>query len=263
MADIDLQRQSRHALLDGFDQAGVLAVQAARVLIIGAGGLGCPAAMYLAASGVGEIHWVDGDCVDATNLARQTLFSPDDIGQPKVVAGKKKLQRLAPHTTIIDHQLFADPDFLNTTVPRVNVVLDCTDQWNIRQAINAACVLHHVPLVSGAAIEWSAQLLVFDPRSATDACYACVFDPSAVPEDAACGAYGVLGPMVGAVGCLQAAEALKILVGVGKKAGDKHSAGLQQMQKQKLTLLEMKTNTWQQLEITRNPDCPVCSQRDR
>jgi molybdopterin-synthase adenylyltransferase len=256
MADTEVQRQSRHALLDGFDEAGVHAVLQARALIIGAGGLGCPAATYLAASGIGRIHWVDGDHVDATNLARQTLFGPGDIGQPKVAAGKKALQRLSPNTVIEDSHQFADRHFLDTAVPLANVVLDCTDQWTIRQEINAACVRHGVPLVSASAIEWSAQLMVFDPRVAHHACYACVFDPGATPEDAACGAYGVLGHMVGAMGCLQAAEALKILI--------QPAHGTMPFAKeaqQKLTLLDMKTTTWQQLEITRNPECPVCAHR--
>jgi len=251
MDDSESQRQSRHALLEGFDHEGVEAVAQSRVLVIGAGGLGCPAVTYLITAGLGTLHWVDYDTVDRTNLARQTLFGPADIGHPKVLAGKQALLRLSPQSQIIADARKADAAFLDIAVPMAEVVLDCTDQWAIRQEINAACVKHRVPLVSAAAIQWSGQLLVFNPHHDHQACYACVFDPRATPEDAACGAYGVLGPMVGAMGCLQAAEALKVIVG--------KSDASRRPVPQLLSLLDMKTGRWQQLVINRNPDCPVCA----
>lgn len=254
MSDHELLRHSRHALLEGFDDAGVEAVQNARVLIVGAGGLGCPAATYLTASGVGTIEWIDGDTVDATNLARQTLFGPADIGEAKVLAGARALVRLNPNTRVITTQAFADEVILNRAVAHADVVLDCTDQWAIRQLINAACVRHAVPLVSAAAIEWSGQLMTIDPRRPDSACYACVFDPQAEPEAHACGAFGVLSPLVGSMGCLQAAEALKILISINRSLATTGATPVAQ----NLSLLDIKTGIWQQLAVSRNPDCPVC-----
>lgn len=256
MSDHELLRHSRHALLTGFDEAGVEAVQNARVLIVGAGGLGCPAATYLTASGVGIIEWIDGDTIDATNLARQTLFGPADIGEAKVLAGARALARLNPHTQIITTQAFADEPILNRAIAQAGVVLDCTDQWSIRQLINAVCVRRGVPLVSAAAIEWSGQLITIDPRHPHDACYACLFDPQAEPEAHACGAFGVLSPLVGAMGCLQAAEALKILISISPSYT---TTGASQ-RTQNLSLLDMKTGIWQQLTVSKNPDCPVCGE---
>ena len=253
MADQEALRHSRHALLDGVDEEGVQAITSARVLIIGAGGLGCPAATYLTACGIGCLHWVDGDNVDATNLARQTLFGPADIGTPKVLAGQRALARINPDVRFISETRFADADFLNQAVPLADVVLDCTDQWAVRQMINACCVAHRRPLVSAAAIEWSGQLMAIDPTLPEQACYACVFDPKTEPAAHACGAYGVLSPLVGAMGCLQAAEALKLLVR-HRHAGSSLAAAAQ-----RLTLLDMKLGTWQQLSIARNPQCPVCA----
>lgn len=248
MADLETLRHSRHALLDGFDEEGVAKLKSSRALIIGAGGLGCPAATYLAASGVGSIEWVDGDQVDATNLARQTLFGPADIGTPKVLAGAAALRRINPDCNIIAVHAFADDALLETSVPLADVVLDCTDQWASRQMINAYCVKHKVPLISAAAIEWSGQLLSIDPRNPGHACYACVFDPASEPSAHACGAYGVLSPMVGAMGCLQAAEAMKMIIGSGASA----------TAPQRLSILDMKSATWQQFTVARHPHCSVC-----
>jgi molybdopterin-synthase adenylyltransferase len=251
-AEIESLRYSRHALLAGFDEEGVEAVRASRALVIGAGGLGCPAATYLVASGIGCLHWVDGDVVDATNLARQTLFGPQDIGKPKVEQGAKALAKINSQVKVIAEHRFADSDFLNTAVPLADVVLDCTDQWKIRQAINKACVAHGVALVSAAAIEWSGQLLVVNPSDSESACYACVFDPAHEPAAHACGAYGVLAPLVGAMGCLQVAEALKLIVG-------KANGAMRPASPQKLSLFDMKSGDVQQLLVKRNPRCPVCS----
>ena len=143
---------------------------------------------------------------------------------------------------------------LNRAVAHADVVLDCTDQWAIRQLINAACVRHAVPLVSAAAIEWSGQLMTIDPRRPDGACYACVFDPQAEPEAHACGAFGVLSPLVGSMGCLQAAEALKILISINRSLAMTGATPVAQ----NLSLLDMKTGIWQQLAVSRNPDCPVC-----
>jgi molybdopterin-synthase adenylyltransferase len=251
-ADNQALRQSRHALLSGFDEEGVQAVAAARVLIIGAGGLGCPAATYLVSSGVGTLHWVDGDLVEATNLARQTLFGPQDIGKPKVEQGAAALHRINPEARIISEARFADAELLENAVALADVVLDCTDRWAIRHSINKACVEQGVALVSAAAIEWSGQLLVFNPSDKQSACYACVFDPGHAPEEHACGAYGVLAPLVGAMGCLQAAEALKLIV--GNQTSRAQSAAVQT-----LSLFDMKSGSVRQLVVKRNPRCPVCS----
>lgn len=251
-ADIESLRYSRHALLAGFDEEGVEAVRASRALVIGAGGLGCPAATYLAASGIGILHWVDGDVVDATNLARQTLFGPQDIGKPKVEQGAKALARINSEVHVIAEHRYADADFLNSAVPLADVVLDCTDQWKIRQEINKACIAHGVALVSAAAIEWSGQLLVVDPGNPESACYACVFDPAHQPAEHACGAYGVLAPLVGAMGCLQVAEAFKLIVG-------KANGATRAVSPQRLSLFDLKSGSIQQLMVKRNPCCVVCS----
>lgn len=247
-------RQSRHALLDGFDEEGVQSVRRARALVIGAGGLGCPAATYLAASGIGTLHWVDGDVIEITNLGRQPLYSPQDIGQPKVSIGARALAQLSPETEFVAEVRFADEDFLRTAVPLADVVLDCTDQWKSRQLINRICIQFGVPLVSASAIAWAGQLLVIDPRLGDQACYACVFDPLAAPEDAACGAFGVLSPLVGAMGALQSAEALKILT---RKPALKTEPE-NQSQLQLLTLLDMRSGRCQQVQVSRNPACPIC-----
>lgn len=251
MADLAVLRHSRHALLDGFDEEGVELLQRSRVLIIGAGGLGCPAATYLTACGLGTIHWADGDTVDATNLARQTLFGPADLGQPKVSAGVAALSRINPDVNFVTSTQFADEVFLDSAVPLADIVLDCTDQWAIRQLINKVCVRHHTPLITAAAIEWSGQLMAIDPSDSDHACYACVFDPASEPEAHACGAFGVLSPMVGAMGCLQAAEAIKMLL---------RCSGISRLPKaaQRLSLLDMKSGVWQQLLVSKNPQCPVC-----
>ncbi|MBU3719902.1 MAG: HesA/MoeB/ThiF family protein [Burkholderiaceae bacterium] len=255
MADHETLRHSRHALLDGIDDEGVDAIRAARVLIIGAGGLGCPAATYLSACGVGTLHLVDGDTVDATNLARQPLFGPDDIGALKVQAAAQALRRLNPAIELISDAVFADAAVLNIAIPQADVVLDCTDQWSIRQLINAQCMAHKTPLVSAAAIEWSGQLIAIDPSRSDHACYACIFDPAAEPAAHACGAYGVLSPLVGAMGCLQAAEAIKLIVRKG------HSGSSLQAGVQRLSLLDMRDGRWEQLTVSRNPSCPVCATR--
>ena len=254
-AELESLRYSRHALLAGFDEEGVDAVRRARVLIVGAGGLGCPAATYLASSGIGVLHWIDGDVVDATNLARQVLFGPHDIGKSKVEQGALALAKLNSEAKVITEHRFADADFLNAAVPLADVVLDCTDQWKIRQEINKACVAHGIALVSAAAIEWSGQLLVFDPDDPESACYACVFDPRHEPAAHACGAYGVLAPLVGAMGCMQAAEALKLVVNKTDGASTRPAS------KQRLSLFDMKSGAVQQLLARRNASCPVCAGR--
>lgn len=258
-------KQSRHALLDGFDESGVFAVRQSRALVIGAGGLGCPAVTYLAASGIGLLHWVDGDVVDITNLARQTLYNLDDVGHPKVERGARVLQHLSPETTVIAEHLTADEDFLRAAVPLADVVLDCTDQWHVRQLINRICVELKTPLVSASALQWSGQLLTIDPRRDDQACYACVFDPLSAPEDAACGAFGVLGPMVGAMGCLQAAEALKLLSqkNIAPLSSGRASETSPKPAAQLLSLFDARSGCWQQIQVSRNPGCPVCGHSAR
>lgn len=252
MADSALSRQSRHALLDGFDEEGVEFVSKATAMVIGAGGLGCPAATYLAASGIGNLILIDGDVVDITNLSRQVLFGPDDIGQSKVIAAIAALEKIAPATRFVAHKNYADEALLKKTLPGVDVVLDCTDRWASRQMINAACVRHRVPLVSASAVAWSGQILSWDPAVENQACYACVFDPQSEPEDAACGAYGVLSPLVGTMGCLQAGDALKILL---RRAHPDRPLSVEQ----RLTLLDARSGLFQQVAISKNRHCPVCA----
>jgi molybdopterin/thiamine biosynthesis adenylyltransferase len=153
---------------------------------------------------------------------------------------------------VIAEPRFVDASLLDVAIPLADVVLDCTDQWAIRQLINARCVAHKKPLVSAAAIEWSGQLMCMDTRQPEQACYACVFDPQHEPAAHACGAFGVLSPLVGVMGCLQAAEAIKLIV------RDRHPGSSLPAAAQTLTLIDMKNVSWQQVRISQNPQCPVC-----
>ena len=246
MTDDQLLRYSRHILLDEVGIEGQERILAAHALIIGAGGLGSPAALYLGSAGVGHLTLVDHDVVDLTNLQRQIAHTQDRVGQPKVASAAAAVRAINPEAQVISLQERADVSLLDTLVPRATVVLDCSDNYTTRQAVNAACVRHGKPLVAGAVIRFDAQITVVDPRDATAPCYACIFDPQARFEEVACSTMGVFAPLVGVVGALQAAEALKLVAGVG------HSlAG-------RLLMLDGRSMEWSNLRTTRNPACPVC-----
>lgn len=246
LPDADLLRYSRHLLLEDIGIEGQRRLLTSRALIVGAGGLGSPAAMYLACSGVGSITLVDDDTVDLTNLQRQIMHSTERIGQAKVLSAQSTLAQLNPTVQVQALQARADARLLQSLVAQADVVLDCCDNFQTRQAINAACVQHHVPLVSGAAIGMDGQIAVYDPRVAHAPCYACVFAPNAPPEEARCATMGVLAPLVGVIGAMQALEALKLLAQTGTSLNGY------------LLMLDARSMEWTRIHVQKNPGCAVC-----
>ena len=249
MNDQQLLRYSRHILLDDIGIEGQARLLAAHVLIIGAGGLGSPAAMYLAASGVGRITLVDDDAVDLTNLQRQVMHTTGRIGMPKVESGRAALHAINPDVKVTALCERAAGQRLQELVQGVSVVLDCSDNFATRHAVNRACVAAGVPLVAGAAIRFDGQLSVFDTRRADCPCYACVFPQDSGFEDVACSTMGVFAPLVGIVGTMQAAEALKLLLHVGTPLAGR------------LLLLDGRAMEWTEIKAARHPACPVCTDR--
>ena len=246
MNDEQLLRYSRHILLDDIGIEGQEALLASHALIIGAGGLGSPVALYLASAGVGKITLVDHDDVDLTNLQRQIMHVTSRVGQPKALSGKTALAEINPGIEVVALRERADAARLAELVASANVVLDCTDNFSTRHAINRACVSACVPLVSGAAIRMDGQIAVFDPRAGDTPCYACLFPPDQKFEEIQCSTMGVFAPLVGIIGTMQAAEALKLLMGVGTSLS------------RRLLLLDAREMEWTSIKTARNPGCAVC-----
>ncbi len=248
MTDDQLLRYSRHILLDTIGIEGQARICQAHALIVGAGGLGSPAALYLAAAGVGTITLVDHDSVDLTNLQRQIAHSAARVGKAKVNSAKTAMQAINPEINIHARCERATPENLAALVQLADVVLDCTDNFVTRHAINAACVQGGKPLISGSAIRFDGQLSVYYPVSSSSApCYACVFPPGEQLEETACSTLGVLGPSVGMVGAMQAGEALKIL------------AGMPSQLTHRLLLIDGKRMHFDEIQTMRNPHCSVCT----
>jgi len=247
MRDDELLRYSRHILLDDIGIEGQTRIRNGHALVIGAGGLGSPVLMYLACAGVGHITVLDHDTVDLTNLQRQIAHQSDSVGLPKVESARNTLQRLNDWVEVTAMQARADATLLDQLLPTVDVVLDCCDNFTTRQAVNAACVSHRKPLVSGAAIQFDGQISVYDPRDAHSPCYACVFAPDAGLEEARCSTMGVFAPLVGIIGTMQAAESLKLLAGVGRSLAGR------------LLMLDGRAMEWTEVRMQRNSACPVCS----
>ena len=247
MDDQQLLRYSRHILLDEIGIEGQEKLLAAHALIIGAGGLGSPVALYLASAGVGTITLVDDDIVDLTNLQRQILHTTARVGQPKARSGQQTLAEINPEVKVIALQERADAERLQALVASASVVLDCTDNFRTRHAINRACVEARVPLVSGAAIRMDGQVAVFDTRSDTGACYACLFPPDQVFEEVQCSTMGVFAPLVGIIGTVQAAEALKVIIGIGETLANR------------LLMLDARSMAWSSIRTTKSSDCAVCA----
>lgn len=247
MTDDQLLRYSRHILLDEMGIEAQERVLGAHAVIIGAGGLGSPAALYLAASGVGHITLVDDDVVDLTNLQRQIAHTTQRVGQPKVTSAAEAMGAINPGVRVTALQARADAHLLDTLVREASVVLDCSDNYATRHAVNAACVRHARPLVAGAVIRFDAQITVVDPREPQAPCYACLFAADADFEEVACSTMGVFAPLVGVVGAMQAAEALKLVAGVGSSLAGR------------LMMLDGRTMDWSTLRTARAPHCPVCS----
>ena len=215
MDDAQLLRYSRHILLPELGIEGQERLRAAHALIVGAGGLGCPAALYLAASGIGRLTLADPDKVDLTNLQRQILYRTRDVGAAKAASARAALRETNPDVDILAVELRLDGERLARAVGECDLVLDCSDNFATRHAVNRASVRFAKPLVSGAAIRFDGQVAVFDPRQPGAACYACLFPEDAAPEETNCALMGVLAPLTGIIGALQASEALKLLTGAG------------------------------------------------
>ena len=246
MNDQELLRYSRHILLPEIDIEGQQAILDARVLVLGAGGLGSPAAMYLAAAGVGTIVLCDGDTVDLTNLQRQILHAEESVGMAKVLSGARTLERLNPHVKVEAVAARLEGEALEEAVGRADLVLDCSDNFATRHAVNRACVRHRKPLVSGAAIRFDGQLAVFDSRRMDSPCYHCLFPEGVDVDEVRCAVMGVFAPLTGIIGTSQAAEALKLIGGFGDPAVGR------------LMLLDGLSMEWRSIRLARDPECPVC-----
>lgn len=246
MNDDQLLRYSRHILLDELGIEGQRRLLAAHALVIGAGGLGSPVVLYLATAGVGTITVVDDDDVDLTNLQRQIAHTLARVGQPKVASAAESIAAINPDVRVVALQERVAAARLDSLVAGADIVLDCSDNFATRHAINAACVAHHKPLVSGAAIGFDGQVSVYDTRRPENPCYACVFPPDATLEEARCSTMGVFAPLVGIVGSMQAAEALKLLTGTGSSLAGR------------LQMLDARSMEWTEVRIARTPSCAVC-----
>ena len=245
MDDDQLLRYSRHILLNELGIEGQQRLLASHALVIGAGGLGSPVALYLGTAGVGHITIVDDDTVDLTNLQRQVAHNLARVGQPKAGSAAQTIHAINPQVRVTALQERADASRL----AQLLAVLDCSDNFATRHAVNAACVAQGVALVSGAAIGFDGQISVYDTRSAVHPCYACIFPPSATFEETRCATMGVFAPLVGIIGTMQAAEALKLLVGVGASLAGR------------LQMLDARTMEWTEIRLQRDPACPVCRAR--
>ena len=245
MDDNKLLRYSRQIMLPDVDIDGQEKLLAARVLIIGLGGLGSPVAMYLAAAGVGHLVLADFDSVDLSNLQRQIVHNSERIGVNKAESAAQTLRALNPDIALTVITQALEQEELEREVQQATLVLDCTDNFTTRFAINAACVALQTPLVSGAAIRLEGQLAVFDLRQAASPCYACLYEPN--EDDRTCATNGVLAPLVGVVGSLQALEAIKLIVGFGTSLAGR------------LQLYDARHGQWRELKLTKDPVCRVCA----
>lgn len=253
LTDAQLLRYSRHILLDDLGVEGQRRLLAARVLVIGAGGLGSPVALYLGTAGIGRLTIVDDDVVDLTNLQRQIAHDLARVGQPKAASAAQSVAAINPDVHVVALRERVGAARLQGLVAEADVVVDCSDNFATRQAVNAACVALARPLVAGAALGFDGQVSVYDTRPPSDEspddrpCYACVFPPDTPVEEAQCATMGVFAPLVGIIGSVQAAEALKLLAGVGPSLAGR------------LQLLDARSMSWTEIRAARRSDCPVCS----
>lgn len=253
MNDEELLRYSRHILLPEIGIEGQQRIRQSHVVVIGAGGLGSPALLYLASAGVGHITVLDPDTLELSNLQRQIAHDSSRLGQNKAHSARTAMLGLNPHVQIQALARRANASELETWVPQADVVLDCSDNFGTRQAVNAACVRHHTPLVFGSAVGFQGQVGVFNTirtNSPAPPCWACAFPPDVQPADIRCATMGIFAPLVGIIGSTQAAEALKCVVGI---------AGPAQTEGCRMQLLNVLTMEWQSIEIQRDPNCAVCS----
>ncbi|MBP6226190.1 MAG: molybdopterin-synthase adenylyltransferase MoeB [Rhizobacter sp.] len=249
MNDDQLLRYSRHILLDEIGIEGQQKLLAAHVLVIGAGGLGSPVALYLGTAGIGTLTLVDDDTVDLTNLQRQIAHTLARVGEPKVESAAAAVRAINPEVRVVGLRERADAARLDVLVAEADLVIDCCDNFKTRHAVNAACVQHAKPLVSGAAIGFDGQISVYDTRIAANPCYACIFPPDSTFQEARCATMGVFAPLVGIIGSMQSAEALKLLTGVGSSLAGR------------LQMLDARQMEWTDIRMPRNPTCAVCGVR--
>ncbi|MDQ6683858.1 MAG: molybdopterin-synthase adenylyltransferase MoeB [Pseudomonadota bacterium] len=247
MTDDELLRYSRHLLLDDIGVEGQEQLAKARVLVVGAGGLGSPVALYLASAGVGHLTIADGDHVELTNLQRQIAHDSSRLGVAKAASAARSALALNPGVAVVAVVERLAGERLEWLVGEHDVVVDCSDNFATRQAINAACVRRRRPLVSGAAIGFDGQIATFDHRLAGSPCYACVFPPTPAAVDVACSAMGVFAPLVGIIGSMQAAEALKLMLGIGTSLAGR------------LLMLEARGMEWTEMRYERDPACSICA----
>lgn len=246
MTDEQLLRYSRHILLDVLGIEGQERFLAAHALIIGAGGLGSPASLYLASAGIGRITLVDDDTVDFTNLQRQILHTQARVGMAKAESGRQALTAVNPEINIIPLQERLAGAALDTLVASVDIVLDCSDNFATRHAINRACVHHRKPLVSGAAIRFDGQVSVYDLSRDDSPCYHCLFPEGEDVEEVRCAVMGVFAPLTGIIGTTQAAEALKLVAGIGESLSGR------------LLLLDSLDMEWRTVRFKKDAGCAVC-----
>ena len=247
MNDDQLLRYSRHILLPEIGIEGQEKLLAAHALVIGAGGLGSPAAMYLASGGVGRITLADGDSVDLTNLQRQILHTTAAVGRAKAYSGKDTLAQLNPEVEVAAIPERLEGERLAQIVVSADIVLDCSDNFATRHAVNRACVKYRKPLVSGASVRFDGQVSVFDLRHGEAPCYNCLFPEDTETEEMRCAVMGVFAPLTGIIGAVQAAEALKLLAGAGQSLNGR------------LLLFDCLRMEWRTVRLSRDPACNVCS----
>ncbi len=246
MNDSQLLRYSRHILLDDLGIEGQERLLAAHAVVIGAGGLGSPAALYLASAGVGKITLVDGDEVDFTNLQRQILHTQERVGQAKVLSGRTALAQINPEIDVVARHERLEGEALDALIATADVVLDCCDNFSTRHAVNRACVHHRKPLVSGAAIRFDGQISVYDMSRDDSPCYHCLFPEGEDVEEVRCAVMGVFAPLTGIIGTMQAAEALKLIAGIGESLAGR------------LLLLDTQEMEWRSVRFKKDPGCVVC-----
>ena len=246
MTDEQLLRYSRHILLNELGVEGQEGILGSHALVVGAGGLGSPAALYLASAGIGKLTLVDDDTVDFTNLQRQILHTQARVGMAKAESGKQALLAINPEIDIVPLQQRLSGEALDSLVATADIVLDCTDNFSTRHAINRACVHHRKPLVSGAAIRFDGQISVYDLRRADSPCYHCLFPEGEDVEEVRCAVMGVFAPLTGIIGTMQAAEALKLAANIGELLTGR------------LLLLDALSMEWRTIRFKQDPECPVC-----
>ena len=248
MKDASLLRYSRQIMLPEFDIAGQQRLNEARVLVVGMGGLGCPAAMYLAAAGVGSLIIVDDDTVELTNLQRQIAHTEHDLGQSKVESAKNTLAALNPEVDVLAINERVDAGRLCELAEQVDVVVDACDNFTTRFAVNAAAIQAGKPLVSGAAIRMEGQVAVFDSRNPASPCYQCLYRPGG-SGDSSCSANGVMAPVVGVIGSLQALETIKVIASYGEPLVGR------------LLIFDGLTMSWRGVKLPRDTNCAACRHR--